>query len=396
MKPCSICGSKSEKLVNLGKQPLANKYPIDSDDAKNEKLWDMDVLICSDCRCAFLPTVIDRSEMFKDYYYLSSVNLELVKHFEHLASALVNSRGVVDIGSNDGVLLRPLRDKGVKAIGIDPSENVGLLANEEGLETLIGFFDEKIVERVKDEFGKPEHIIASSIFTHVEDPHSFVRNLVKLSDQDTKVIIEVEYLVNLIQNLQFERFYFDRPYYYSIQSMKTLFLKYGFNLVSVENITPHGGSLRLTFTQSPASQKQNKAIDDLIQKERAILSSTNVELFRNKIAAAVKELKNFLYECKKQNIRVAGYGAPARLATITNFADIGPELISEVFEDSKLKVKRLTPGKHIPISPSSELVPDKYDLLVVFAYEYIESIYGKTQHLRVPHYSPIPVKKLKG
>ena len=394
MSKCKICGAEQGLLIDLGRQPLANKYPQNKE-IVNEKMWAMNILICQECRCASTSTIIDRDEMFTDYYYLSSVNVELTQHFDDLASKLVGSSGVLDIGSNDGVLLRPLKQLGVRCVGIDPSENVGKLANDEGLPTYIGFFDEMAVNKILNEFGQPEHIVASSIFTHVDDPETFVKNLKKLSSNNTKVIIEIEYLLNLIENLQFERFYFDRPFYYTILAMEILFSKFGFNMIAVENIEPHGGSLRLTFSLGiEASKSEKEKINEFLKIEKLRLNDQYISEFENRIHNEVKALKDFLIKCKTDGLKVVGYGAPARLATITNYADITSDLIDFIVEDSKLKIGRNTPGKHIPILDSTELDKNSCDLLIVFAYEYIESIHRKTAHLGVPHYGPIPLRKL--
>ena len=222
---CRICNQECIYLARLGQQPLANKYPKDKKAIENQGFWDLDALICSNCHAGQLSTILSRDEMFQDYYYLSSVNPELVDHFDDLALKLKSSGFVLDIGSNDGVLLRPLSKLGVKCLGIDPSINVGSLANDEGLETLIGFFDIDSVREIKEHHGKPDVIVASSIFTHLEDPKQFVEDLNELLSDDGVIIIEIEYLLNMIQKYQFERFYFDRTFYYSISSLRYLFLQ---------------------------------------------------------------------------------------------------------------------------------------------------------------------------
>ena len=146
---CKICGSKKiYDVIDLGKQPLANKYPKNNQEIKKEKKFHLKVLFCYKCKSAQIKKIISRQIMFKDYYYLSSVNQGLVKHFESLAKKLKKSNFVLDIGSNDGILLKPLKRLGVKAIGIDPSENIGKIANDRGLATIIDFFNYKSVKKI--------------------------------------------------------------------------------------------------------------------------------------------------------------------------------------------------------------------------------------------------------
>ena len=221
---CQLCRKGNLDFVfSLGKQPLANKYPKDENEINSEQLFDMNVYFCSDCLSCNLPINVDRNIFFSDYYYLSSVNKELVDHFNQLASDLKDKKFVVDIGSNDGVLLNPLKKINVKCLGIDPSENVGNIANDKGLKTLITFFDESCFEDILRFGGNPDCIVASSVFTHLENPNLFIRNLKKILDKKGEIIIEVEHLKNILDQIQFERFYFDRTYYYSFTSIFKLF-----------------------------------------------------------------------------------------------------------------------------------------------------------------------------
>ena len=207
---CRICKSKQiVEVVNLGRQPLANKYPKNIKELKNEKKFNLSVLFCKKCKSAQIKKIINRNILFEDYYYLSSVNKKLKEHFNKLAKKIKKFNFIVDIGSNDGILLEPLKKLNVKAVGIDPSINVGKIANDKGLETFIGFFDNKIINKIIKKYTKPDLIVASSVVTHLEAPIKFAKNVKKFLQDDGTLIIEIEYLQNFIQNLEYERFYFD-------------------------------------------------------------------------------------------------------------------------------------------------------------------------------------------
>ena len=200
---CRICQSKNiNPIFNLGKQPLANKYPKNENEKKNEKLYNMDVFFCSNCTSCQLKVDIPRQVFFEDYYYLSSVNKELKFHFEQLANEIKDKNFVLDIGSNDGILLSPLKKKKVKCVGIDPSENVGEIANSKGLKTIISFFNEEACNEVIKYGGKPDCIVASSIFTHLENLDKFIEDLKLILSTDGVFILEVEYLNSILKNLQ--------------------------------------------------------------------------------------------------------------------------------------------------------------------------------------------------
>src|SRR3989344_3121596 len=159
---CALClQDTSVSFLDLGKQPLANKYPREADFA-TEDFFPMEVFFCTNCKNVQLGTMISRERMFEDYYYLSSVNLGLVRHFEALAKKLSGAKFVVDVGSNDGILLKPPKELGVKAVGIEPSINVSKIANDAGLETIVSFFDAKTVKDILRTHGKSDAIVCSS------------------------------------------------------------------------------------------------------------------------------------------------------------------------------------------------------------------------------------------
>src|SRR3989338_3606352 len=171
---CSLCHTHTAvEFLDLGMQPLANKYPT-QDMFGAEDFFPEKVYFCTTCKNVQLGTVVSRERMFEDYYYLSSVNLGLVRHFEGLPPQLAGAKFVVDVGSNDGILLKPLKELGVKALGVEPSINVSKVANDAGLTTLTSFFNAEAVRSVEKKYGKPDVIIASSVFTHLENPHQFI------------------------------------------------------------------------------------------------------------------------------------------------------------------------------------------------------------------------------
>jgi len=316
--------------------------------------------------------------MFEDYYYLSSVNWGLVKHFEKLAKKIAKAKFVVDIGSNDGILLKPLKKLGVKAIGVDPSINVSKIANEAGLTTIVSFFDQATAEKIKKQYGKSDMVVASSIFTHLENPHQFIEAVKNLMTDDGNFIIEVEYIGNIIRDVQFERFYLDRIFYYSLTSLKHLFKAHGMYIADVEKIEPHGGSIRVTVRKNNGKSKSTKRVKDLLTKEKKRLTVSTLEKFKQVVDKYISAFRDKLAEYKKLKVKVAGYSAPARVSTICNYGQIGPSLIEFIVDDSPLKQNRFSPGTHIPIVPKNFLAKRKPDLLVVFAYEYLDDIIKKT------------------
>ena len=391
---CHLCGQPAlHKFLNLGHQPLANKYPTQAQFA-SEDFFPLAVYFCTHCKNVQLGTMVSRTRMFEDYYYLSSVNAGLVRHFAKLAKQLASARLVVDVGSNDGILLKPLRELGVKAIGIEPSVNVSKIANDAGLETICAFFDMASAADVERKYGNPDVIVASSVFTHLEDPHQFIEAAKSLLADDGRLIIEVEYIGNIVRQTQFERFYLDRIFYYSGTSLHNLFKYHGMSIVDVEHIEPHGGSLQVTVQHERGAAKSSENVAALLREEKETLTLAKLEDFKHEVNRQIGSFRKLLEDYKQSNFKVAGYGAPARVSTICNYGEIGPALIEFTIDDSPLKQNKFTPGTHIPIVPRSHLEAHRPDILVVFAYEYLDDIRNKTGSA-YRYLIPIPPREVR-
>ena len=391
---CLLCSEETlTEFLDLGKQPLANKYPTE-EQIVNEDFYPLKVLFCTNCKNVQLGTIVSRERMFEDYYYLSSVNQGLVRHFEEFAQKIRGAKFVVDIGSNDGILLKPLKELGVKCLGVDPSINVGKIANDAGLETIVSFFDAPTVAKIVAEHGKSDCVVTSSTFTHAENPHQVIEDVKNLLTDDGAFIVEVEHIGAFVENVQFERFYFDRPYYYSVTSLCKLFDLHDMYVADVELITPHGGSIRVTAHKNGHTAPKTERLLYLLKEEETTLTPETMDSFRKKSETYLKDFKTKLEEYQKEGLRVAGYSAPARVSTICNYGNIGSELIEFIVDDSPLKQNRFSPGTHIPIVPKEHLesLKKQPDILVVFAYEYLDDIKKKTDN-KYRYLIPIPVRE---
>ncbi len=389
---CDLCNHNNLlEFLNLKQQPLANKYPK-KDEFKNEEFFPLKVLFCENCKNVQLGHKVSRNRMFENYFYLSSVNKGLVRYFEGLAKELKDSNFVVDIGSNDAILLKPLKKLGVDCLGVDPSD-VGKLANDLGFTTIVSFFNEDCVNKIIKEYRKPDTIVCSSTFTHLEDPHDFIKNLKRLLREDGKFLVEVEYVGNFIKNVQFERFYLDRIFYYSLTSLKNLFKQYDMDVVDVEEIDVHGGSLKVTIYNSSQKKQPSQRIIDWLKKEETELTVEVLREFKNIVKENIELFKNKLIEYKEKGLRVCGYGSPARVSTICNYGKIDETLIKFTVDDSPLKCGKNTPGTHIPIVSKEVLEEYDPDIIIMFAYEYFEDI-KKKLNKKYKFLLPIPPKEI--
>ena len=391
---CRVCHSnKTKEFLNLGKQPLANKYPKNIKEIKKEKKFNLSIFFCEVCRTAQIKNIISRKLMFEEYFYLSSVNKGLRDHFNKLAKKLKKYNFIVDIGSNDGILLEPLKKNKVKGIGIDPSFNVGKIANDRGLKTYIDFFEKRVINKIIKEHSKPDVIVASSVVTHLEDPLRFAKNSKYFLKENGILIIEIEYLYNFIKNLEYERFYFDRPFYYSANSINYIFQSFGMSLFDIELINIHGSSLRL-YIKNAKVVKKTKRCKEILSKEKKFLNISTLNKINKKIIKESNNLKNKLTQFKIDGKKIIGYGAPARVSTITNFSKINSKLIDYIIDDSPIKQNKFTPGSHIKILNKNKNIKSNINVVIVFAYEYFRDIRKNFKNINVKFYKPIPLKKL--
>ena len=296
---CRICNSsKIVKVIDLGKQPLANKYPKNIREIKKEKKFNLSIFFCEICRTAQIKNIISRKLMFEEYFYLSSVNKGLRDHFNKLAIKLRKYNFVIDIGSNDGILLKPLKKNKVKAIGIDPSFNIGKIANDRGLKTYIDFYDKRVINKIIKEHSKPDVLVASSVVTHLENPLKFAQNSKFFLKENGILIIEIEYLYNFIKNLEYERFYFDRPYYYSANSINHIFQSFDMSLFDIELLNIHGSSLRLYIKNAKVVKKTNRC-KEILSKEKKYLNISTLKKINKRIIKESNNLKNKLSKFNK-------------------------------------------------------------------------------------------------
>ena len=245
-----------------------------------------------------------------------------------------------------------------------------------------------------EKYDKPDLIVASSVVTHLENPQNFAKNIKKFLKINGILIIEIEYLQNFLKKFEFERFYFDRPFYYSATSIDKLFKSVKMKLYDIEKINVHGGSLRCYIKNSPDC-KITKRCKKILNEEKQKLNLKAFNIFNKAIVKYSRLLKNNLIKYRKSNINVIGYGAPARVSTITNFAKINSNLIKYIIDDSPLKQNRFTPGMHIKIIPREKNLNNKIKIIVVFAYEYFRDIKKLLKNKNIIFFKPIPFIKLR-
>ena len=374
---CRSCGNnKLKRVVSLGYQPLANNL-LKKKDEKCE-LYPLEVNYCENCHNCQLSVAVDQKKMFSNYLYTSSTSKSFREHFIKAASKYVKmfklkpkKSYIVDIGSNDGVALKPFKDLGFKNIqGVEPAKNLAKLANKNKIKTFNGFLNLKNLKKIKK---NADLILASNVFAHSDNLKEMADCMIRLLRKKGTIIIEVQYLMNTLKDLTFDNIYHEHYNYWSLTSLLNFFKQFQVKVFKAETIDTHGGSIRI-FISKNKNIKIEKSIKELLDKEVkfGIKQFKTYESFGKKVYKIRDNVIKNLKKLKIKNKNIVAYGAPAKATTALNFFGISKE-IDYIVEDNKLKHKKFVPGVKIPIF-SKQKISKKNPLVLVLAWNFYNEI----------------------
>lgn len=379
-----------ERFLDLGKQPPANAF-LNKEDFEKEQFYPLVVARCVNPACGFvqLAHVVDADELFADYLYVSSTSPVFVKHFVEYAGDMhrrlnLKDALTLDIGSNDGVLVKPLTELGARAMGVDPAKKIAEEATKQGYETIAGYFTEQFARDLAKERGKAKLITANNVFAHIDDLDEVMHGVVVLLSDDGLLTIEAPYLVDFIEKKYFDTVYHEHLSYLALRPLEAFFKTYGMHIVDIEKVDSHGGSARIMVAlQKSNFEKASVVVEMIKEEERRGLHKPEVyRQFAQDIARIKEELTQLLSSLRREGKKIAGYGAPAKGNTLLNFMHIGPDILDYIIDDSPLKQGLYTPGMHIPVYGSMQLSHDKPDYLFILAWNFAESIMKKNEAFR--------------
>jgi nucleoside-diphosphate-sugar epimerase len=374
---CRSCGNINlKRVVSLGYQPLANNL-LNKKDEKHE-LYPLEVNYCPKCHNCQLSVAVDPKKMFSNYLYTSSTSISFRNHFINAANQYVKelklkpkSSYIIDIGSNDGVGLKPFKDLGFnKILGIEPAKNLAKLANRNKIKTFNGFLEKKNLKKIK---GKADLILASNVFAHSDKLKEMAECMFSLLNPSGTIIIEVQYLLNTLKDLTFDNIYHEHYNYWSLISLNNFFKNIGATIFKTERIDTHGGSIRI-YVKKGKNIKIDNSVTKLLdlEEKEGLKNYETYQEFGEKInklkANVIKNIKNL----KSKNKKIVGFGAPAKATTALNFFGISKE-IDFIIEDNRLKHNKFIPGVLIPIK-DKKFLKDKNTTILVLAWNFFNEI----------------------
>lgn len=398
---CQICNSpKLHLILDLGHQPLCDTLLTKDRLDEPEKSYPLRLLWCEKCTCAQLDYCVAGTEVYHpDYPYRSGITKELAEYQRNISESLIKkydlkpSDLVIDIGSNDGTLLSGFKDKGIRVLGVEPT-NIAKIAKNQGIDTIQAFFDIKLAKKIKKKYGQAALIITTNTFAHMQTLGEFIIGAHHLLKKDGVFINETHYLLDVINGGQFDTIYHEHLRTYSLKAYVKLFDQYDFTVTDVERGDRYGGNIRV-FATKGWGRKVNPSITKLLQLEKkyGLGKLATYEKFARRIKKARREFMDFLSKTKKSGKSVVGDACPARASTLINYYGVDTELMPYITEQpTSLKLNLYLPGKHIPVVNNERLIKEQPDYVVVLAWHYAKTIMErlKARHLKSDFIIPLP------
>ena len=390
-RACRYCGSGSlERYLSLGDQPPSNSF-IRTDQVATEARYPLDVYRCSGCALSQLLDVVPAEAIFDDYVYLSSTSKALVQHYGRLAETLTArfdlkaSDLVVDIGCNDGVLLKGYTRPGLIRVGVEPSK-VAEVAMAAGFTVLRGFFSPALAKQIVERHGCAKAVTATNVFAHVDAIGDFVDGLPILLGGHGVFVIEAPYLLDMFEQTLFDTVYHEHLCYLSLTPMVPFLARHGLDVFDVERV-PFGASgpaIRVFVQRAGGGQAKGTSVDRMLEDEArwGIDRPEQYRDFAKKVETIRDGVLAILERLKGSKARIGGYGAPAKGNTLLNYLGLTLSTIEYIAETNAWKQGLLTPGSHIPIVSEEEFLKRMPDFALLLSWNYLDFFLGQSEYIR--------------
>lgn len=381
-KKCVLCLKGEIKIfVNLGNSPLANNLISSKDLNKKEKKYPLVLGKCKKCNHVQLHSLVNPKNMFDNYLYLSSASSTLEKHLSSIPRSINKVKKikkndlVVDIGSNDGTLLKGYKKFKARTLGIEPAKNLVKFYKNKKIILVNDYFNIKTAKSIKKKYGAAKIITATNVFPHLQDLKSFAAAVNILLEEKGVLLIEAHYLKNLLNDVAFDTIYHEHTSYWSINAVQQYFRMNNLELFHVDQLPIHHGQIRCWVSKKNIRKVTNSLKRQIsVEKKQKICGDSSLLNFKKRTLNIKKNLNNFIKKIKKKNEILAGYGAPAKATTLTSFLDITADKINFIVDKNPLKQKKFMPGSRIPIYSPDYINKYKPKYLFNFAWNFLDEI----------------------
>ena len=382
---CRLTGKKLNKILDFGNQPLGNGFLM-PEKYKHEYFYNMSVGFSEETFLLQLNEQPAPEKMFHDEYaFYSSTSKKMGDHFQKFVDSLFNTNFIndkdpfiVELGCNDGILLKHVASKGIRHLGIEPSLNVAKVANMNGVNTCSEFFSEDLSKRLINKHGKANAFIAANVMCHIPNLKDTVKGIKSMLKTDGVLIFEDPYLGDVIQKNSYDQIYDEHVFIFSALAVQKIFNEFDMELIDLQPQITHGGSMRY-FISHKGSHEKTKNVQRIINNEINLglnKQSTFIE-FSNTIKKSRNDLRELLKHLKSQGKKIAGYAATSKSTTILNYCGIGPDLIDYITDTTPIKQNKFSPGMHIPIVDYQYFKDNQPDYAFLFAWNHAKEIMEK-------------------
>jgi hypothetical protein len=381
---CQVCNyAPLSPLLFLGYLPPVNQMRTIGELPREQPAYPALLLVCPQCSLVQLGLIVDKEILFPPQYpYTSGTTKNLRDNFADLyaESQTIVAMGAqdlaIDIGSNDGTLLSNFQRGGHRVLGIEPSQ-VGNLANQRGIHTIIGFFDRALAEEVRKQHGPAKIVTATNVFAHIEHIHDIVESILLLMDPKGVFISESHYLLSLVETLQYDTIYHEHLRYYSLHSLQYLLGMHGLEVIHARRIPTHGGSMRVYAVRSGEYPVQ-RSVSEMLQNEATGLDEEHLNAFKTRVVESKLELYSLLRDIKKAGHQIYGIGAPSRASTLINYLGLDDGILDCVLEiKGSLKIGKYMPGTLIPVIEESRLYQDQPEYALLLSWHIANELIPK-------------------
>ena len=388
---CRFCDRRlNHSFVDLGSSPLANSYLSADGIHQMEPFFPLNVYVCESCYLVQLPVFQSSEEIFSDYAYFSSYSDSWLSHASNYTDLMVEKFGfssvhqVIEIASNDGYLLQYFKQKGIPVLGIEPAGNVAEAAKKKGIPTRIEFFGESLAKELAVQGIHADLLIGNNVLAHVPDLNDFVKGMKIILKPHGVITMEFPHLMQLMNENQFDTIYHEHFSYFSFLTVKKVFEKHGLDIFDVEELSTHGGSLRIyaCHTGDETRPSSFRVKELLTREENAGFNVFDHYLeFKEEVKHVKRNILEFLIQCKREGKSIVGYGAPAKGNTLLNYCGIRTDFIEYTVDRSPHKQGHFLPGSRIPIHHPDKIKETQPDLLIILPWNLQEEIMEQMSHV---------------
>jgi SAM-dependent methyltransferase len=379
---CRICkAALPPPFFDLGEMPLANSFLASSADFAGEPVFRLAVAACQTCGLVQLDFVVPAERLYRDYIYVSSTSEAVTTHASTLAESLIRQYGwgpgdlIVEVASNDGTVLKAFKRRNVRVLGVEPARNIAAIAEKDGVPTIAEFFDPVTARRILSEHGAAAAILGRHVFAHVDDVHAFFEGVAACLAPEGVFVIEVPYLGDFLEKLEFDTVYHEHLSYVSLEPMARLCEMHGFELVDVERGSLHGGVILLHMRRAGVGQVSERLRQMLLAERHLKLSDpATLQAFVRGVTEWKLKFESLMAGLVRAGATIIGYGAAAKANTLLNYCPDVARSIRLILDRSPHKHGRFTPGTHIPVEPAERWDSAGATHMVVLAWNFQQEI----------------------